>query len=120
MYVALMLVVTGCGNAITVCNLWLLCNNYLSAEWPHAPLSCTNRRKHPEPVSPTKNPEAHSQSKTSRIPGETTFRASARTYFYEGEGKCDQNKEYFISCIDTAGQLPWHKAYNSGLVVRIL
>jgi len=60
------------------------------------------RRKHPEPVSPTNNPEAHSQSKTSRTTGETTFRASARTYFYEGEEKCDQNKGYFISCIDTA------------------
>ena len=28
---------------------------------------------------------------------------SARTYMYEGEEKCDQNRDVFLECIETTG-----------------
>ena len=28
---------------------------------------------------------------------------SARTYIYEGEEKCDQNRDVFLDCIETTG-----------------
>lgn len=33
---------------------------------------------------------------------------SARTYFYEGEEKCDENMEVFLQCIDTTGATAEH------------
>ena len=33
----------------------------------------------------------------------STVRASARTYFYETEKKCDDVMKNFLSCVNTAG-----------------
>lgn len=30
---------------------------------------------------------------------------SARTYVYEGEEKCDQNRDVFLECIETTGNV---------------
>ena len=41
----------------------------------------------------------------SRVKGaDPTTRSTARTHFYAGEEKCEENVEHFKSCIDTASQ----------------
>lgn len=35
----------------------------------------------------------------------TTQRSTGRTYFYEGDELCEQNKANFISCIETAAEV---------------
>lgn len=37
------------------------------------------------------------------MPASDILKASARTYFYEGEQKCDENMENFLECINVAG-----------------
>ena len=37
--------------------------------------------------------------------GKTTKLASARTYFYQDDERCQQNMEHFLSCIKTASQV---------------
>lgn len=37
--------------------------------------------------------------------GKTTKLASARTYFYQDDKRCQQNMEHFLSCIRTASQV---------------
>ena len=43
------------------------------------------------------------QFKCSVTHADTTARASARTYFYATENKCDDVMKNFISCIEMAG-----------------
>ena len=52
-------------------------------------------------VLPT-DQELHPQFSSSKTSGDAVLRASARTYFYEDEHKCDKNMEDFIKCINVA------------------
>lgn len=47
----------------------------------------------------------HTQYRPVISRGETTKKASARTYFYTGDDRCEQNKKNFLSCIHTAAQV---------------
>ena len=92
-------------TAITISGLtrWLAYSplNY----WCSPPLT---RSKEQPPHTPTPtDTEAHPEFKTSQIPGKMTARASARTYFYKDEEKCDQTMKHFLSCIETAGEGVW-------------
>lgn len=47
----------------------------------------------------------HAQFKPVVSKGETTRKASARTYFYASDERCEQNKQNFLSCIHTAADV---------------
>ncbi len=51
------------------------------------------------------DPDLYPQFALSKTSGKTLVRASARTYFYQDEHKCDENMENFIKCINAAGEL---------------
>ena len=45
----------------------------------------------------------HPQYSPSAMPASDIAKASARTYFYQGEQKCDENMKNFLECINVAG-----------------
>ena len=50
------------------------------------------------------DPDKYPQFSSSTTSGTAVLKASARTYFYQDEHKCDENMENFLKCINAAGQ----------------
>ena len=50
------------------------------------------------------DPQLYPQFEPSLSPVEATYKASARTFLYEGEETCDKNVKHFRSCIETAAK----------------
>ena len=63
----------------------------------------TKTKEKPESVAPSDS-ELFPQFKATVAPADTTARASARTYFYATEKKCDDVMRNFLSCINAAGK----------------
>ena len=51
----------------------------------------------------TRDIQRFPQFKPTVAPADTTVRASARTYFYATEKKCDDVMKNFLSCVNMAG-----------------
>ena len=63
----------------------------------------TKAKEAPETVGPYDS-KLFPQFKPTIIQGDATAKASARTYFYATEKKCDDVMRNFLSCVNAAGK----------------
>lgn len=59
------------------------------------------------------------QFKPSLSHGKATKVASARTYFYHDDQRCQQNMQHFLSCIGMASQVAKSNDYNAFAAVKL-